>query len=158
MPCDQFSSCPDRDKFSCDSQYRCPSLPSCIRISDEYHVLSARRHVLKQTELLGMTRLDSHYVATAVSELANNLFFHTRTGGIIQCYHIEKAGKSGIEVIGHDDCVGIADIEQAMTDGFSTNGGLGSGLGGMQRLMDEFEITSERGVGTHIVMRKWIQS
>jgi len=103
-----------------------------------------------------MSGLESHYVATAVSEMANNLIFHTKTGGVIRFYHVEKDGKSGIEIIAHDECSGIADIKQAMVDGFSTNGGLGGGLGGMQRLMDEFEIESERGVGTTIIMRKWV--
>ncbi|MDQ6992589.1 MAG: ATP-binding protein [Mariprofundus sp.] len=125
-------------------------------IYEEYHIHVARRHVTAWTKLLGMSRLESHYVATAISELANNLFFHSQSGGIIHFYHIKKNGKSGIEIIAHDKGPGIINIEQAMQDGFSTNGGLGGGLGGMQRLMDEFEITSEAGVGTDIVMRKWV--
>jgi len=134
-----------------------PSLPSCVHVSQEHHVHVARRHAMDRTALLEMPELEAHYVATAVSELANNLFFHTKVGGSIQFFHIENDGQTGIEVVAHDDCAGIADIEQAMADGFSSNGGLGGGLGGMQRLMDEFEIESASGKGTHIVMRKWLK-
>jgi len=112
---------------------------------------------MTRTKLLNISTLDAHYIATAVSELANNLFFHTDEGGTIAFDHIEKDGKIGIEVIAHDTGNGIPDIAQAMVDGFSTNGGLGAGLGGMQRLMDEFEIESNIGTGTHIVMRKWMR-
>ncbi|MDX8411133.1 MAG: anti-sigma regulatory factor [Mariprofundaceae bacterium] len=103
-----------------------------------------------------MSSLDSHYVATAVSELANNQFFHTNSGGVIQFYHIEHSGRHGIEIVAQDEGPGIACIDMAMTDGFSSNGGLGGGLGGVKRLMDEFEIESEHGAGTRIVVRKWL--
>jgi len=156
MLCDKLHSCPDRKKFSCSDQESHPSLPSCLRVSGEHHVHVARRHVLKRTELLGMSSLESHYVATAVCEVANNLFFHTKQGGVIQFSHIEDHGSHGIEIVAIDDGCGIEDIQQAMADGFSTNGGLGGGLGGMQRLMDEFEIESKPGEGTRIVMRKWV--
>jgi len=106
--------------------------------------------------MVGMPRLDAYYVATAVSELANNLFFHTGDGGVIQIYSIESEGRHGIEIVAQDDGPGIACIDSAMVDGFSTNGGLGSGLGGVQRLMDEFEIESAHGAGTRIVARKWM--
>lgn len=156
MLCDKYASCPDRKRFSCRSQESDPSLPACLRVADEYHVYTARRYALKMTALLGMSNLESHYVATAVSELANNLFFHTQSGGMIQFFHIEKNGKSGIEIVSHDEDSGIADVDAAMVDGFSTNGGLGLGLGSMQRLMDEFELESEREMGTRVVMRKWV--
>jgi serine/threonine-protein kinase RsbT len=64
-------------------------------------------------------------------------------------------GEPAVEVIARDDGPGIADIERAMQDGYTTGRGLGLGLPGARRLMDEFEITSEVGEGTTIVMRKW---
>lgn len=130
--------------------------PSCLPVTAEHHVQVARRHALQCTAQLGMSRLSSHYVATAVSELANNLFFHTSNSGEIRFCCLNNAGRAGIEIVAHDQGPGIADIAAAMTDGFSTNGGLGGGLGGVQRLMDEFEISSRLGVGTRIIARKWL--
>jgi len=156
MFCDKYDACPNRKKFSCQSQDVQPSLPHCVRVSDEYHVQVARRHALKRAKLVGMSSLDAHYVATAVSELANNMIFHTDHGGVIQFYSIQADGRSGIEIVAQDDGPGIACIDSAMVDGFSTNGGLGGGLGGAQRLMDEFEIESAPESGTRIIARKWL--
>jgi serine/threonine-protein kinase RsbT len=64
-------------------------------------------------------------------------------------------GRHAIEVVARDEGPGIADIERAMQDGYSTGGGLGLGLPGARRLMDHFEVRSEPGVGTTVVMRKW---
>jgi len=155
MVCEKFGSCPDQERFHCRIQDVHPSLPSCVRIRSERDVHLVRRHAMQRAEMLGMSSLDGHYVATAVSELANNLVFHAEHGGVIQFFHVEKHGRCGIEVVALDDGPGIADIEQAMQDGFSTGGGLGSGLGGVQRLMDDLEVCSERGSGTRIVTRKW---
>jgi len=156
MFCDQYATCPNRQQFSCHNQDAHPSLPSCIRISDECHIQVARRYALKRAELAGMGTLTACYIATAVSELANNLFFHTDQGGVIQFHHIQQGLKEGIEIIAQDDGPGIANIDAAMVDGFSSNGGLGSGLGGIKRLMDEFHIESVQGKGTRIIARKWL--
>ncbi len=157
MFCDRYASCPNRQQFSCHRQDVHPSLPYCIRIADEFHVQVARRHALTRAELVGMNQLSACYIATAVSELANNLFFHTDHGGVIQFHHIRQGSRAGIEIIAQDDGPGIASIDVAMTDGFSSNGGLGSGLGGVKRLMDEFHIESEQGKGTRITARKWLE-
>lgn len=97
----------------------------------------------------------AYTIATSVSELANNLFFHCPMGGRITITPLRNNGQVGIEVIAEDDGPGIPDIESAMQDGFTTNKGLGGGLPGVKRLMDEFEITSEVGEGTKIITRKW---
>jgi len=82
-------------------------------------------------------------------------FFHTAKGGTLSFIHIcNKELSEGIEVISEDKGPGIPNIELAMQDGFSTCGGLGGGLPGVKRLMDEFEITSNEA-GTRIVARKW---
>ncbi len=107
------------------------------------------------TEAVGFGQTRTSYVATAVSELANNLFFHASRGGTITLTPLKREGEIGIEVVAEDDGPGVPDVEQAMQDGFSTSGGLGGGLPGVKRLMDEFEITSTVGVGTRIVARKW---
>ncbi len=144
----KLTTCPDPED--------CFRRPSCLPVTDEHHVQIVRRHALQCTAQLGMSRLSSHYVATAVSELANNLFFHTSNGGEIRFCCLDKAGRVGIEIIAQDEGPGIVDIAAAMTDGFSTNGGLGAGLGGVRRLMDEFEISSKPGIGTRIIARKWL--
>jgi len=156
MYCDQYEFCPDQAVFSCRNQDQCPSLPSCFHISEEHHIRRVRIHAMERAKLVGIPALQSYYVMTAVSELANNLVFHTKDGGILRFYRVEKGGRSGIEIIVQDKGPGIACVANAMQDGFSSNGGLGAGLGGAQRLMDEFEIESELGIGTRITVRKWV--
>ncbi len=87
--------------------------------------------------------------------MASNLFFHTHRGGTITLSVLNKPGAVGLEVIAEDDGPGIPDVRLAMQDGYTTNRGLGGGLPGTERLMDEFEITSRVGDGTRIVARKW---
>ena len=96
-------------------------------------------------------------VVTSVSELANNLVFHTRKGGTMTMIAIKQNGRASIEIIAEDEGPAIPDLKQAMQDGFSTNNGLGGGLPGVKRLMDEFYIASEVGTGTRIIARKWQQ-
>ncbi len=81
-------------------------------------------------------------------------FFHTNKGGTLSFIPVRNEKIEGIEIISEDEGPGIPDIELAMQDGFSTCGGLGGGLPGVKRLMDEFEITSKE-TGTRIVARKW---
>ncbi|MEW6096863.1 MAG: ATP-binding protein [bacterium] len=93
-------------------------------------------------------------IATAVYELAKNIFRYAKRGEII-IRRIKKGTKKGVEIIAQDNGPGIADIENAMKDHFSTGGGLGLGLPGVKRLMDEFVIDKERQRGTKITVRKW---
>jgi anti-sigma regulatory factor (Ser/Thr protein kinase) len=96
-------------------------------------------------------------IVIGVSELASNLSRHTR-GGMLIFARLAEAERDGIQIEAHDSGPGIADVEQALTDGFSTVGGLGCGLGAINRLMDEFDIRSQAGPepGTHIVCRRWL--
>jgi serine/threonine-protein kinase RsbT len=100
-------------------------------------------------------RVSTFCLATAVSELAHNLVRHATRGGTITVTVLRRSDKNGIEVIAEDDGPGIPDVTLAMQDGFSSTDGLGSGLPGAKRLMDDFEITSTVGTGTRIVARKW---
>lgn len=104
---------------------------------------------------LGFTRGAAYRLATAVSELATNLVFHAVGGGVIHLSPVTRDGRVGIEVVAEDHGPGIADLALAMTDGHSTNGGLGSGLPGCRRLVDEFEIQSAAGQGTRVMVRLW---
>ncbi|MCP5158975.1 MAG: anti-sigma regulatory factor [Gammaproteobacteria bacterium] len=125
-----------------------------VPIMQEFHIAEARRAALLMALDLGLKRTEAYYVATAVSELATNLFLHAG-GGDIQLSVVARSNRLGIEVIAQDEGPGIADVALALSDGFTTSNGLGCGLPGAQRLMDEMEIDSEVGRGTRILARKW---
>lgn len=98
------------------------------------------------------------HVATAASELANNLWMHTTRGGqllVRACSHPQQPGRHGVQLDCSDDGPGMADTGLAMRDGYSTAGGMGCGLPGVQRLMDDFEISSTPGQGTRVRACKW---
>lgn len=105
--------------------------------------------------ILGLGNTMQYMVATAVSELATNIRRYAGQG-FVTIKEVNKGGKKGIEVIAKDSGPGIADIEAAMQDNFSTFGSLGVGLPGTKRMMDEFEIESEPGKGTRVTIRKWL--
>ena len=127
-----------------------------VMVNKEPHIAKARIAAELLARSIGFLDVETGCVATSVSELANNLLSHTPKGGTITMIAIKQNGKAGIEIIAEDEGPGIPDLKQAMQDGFSTNRGLGSGLPGVKRLMDEFHITSEVGTGTRIVTRKWL--
>lgn len=129
--------------------------PLIVEVCEEHHVSQARRTAAIVAEMADFSRPDVFCIGTSVSELANNLFFHSVHGGKIAISEIERDGNAGIEIVCEDKGPGIYDISLAMRDGYSTSGGLGGGLPGIKRLMDEFEIQSELGKGTRITVRKW---
>jgi serine/threonine-protein kinase RsbT len=126
-----------------------------IAISEEAHIAEAQHDALLLAQQSGFSRTDAYYLATAVTELAANIFRHAGDGEI-HLHALVRHGAAGIEVIARDTGPGIADIEQAMREGFSTAGGLGCGLPGVSRLMDELEIRSKVGQGTQIRACKWV--
>lgn len=126
-----------------------------IKVTDEHHVSRAQQAARSLAHSINLSQVAAYNIATAVSELANNLLFHTTYGGTIKLVAIKQNNRIGIEIVAEDKGPGIADLELALQDGFTTNGGLGGGLPGVKRLTDEFEINSSVGVGTHIVARKW---
>jgi serine/threonine-protein kinase RsbT len=103
---------------------------------------------------LGFSTNDQVVVVIAISEIARNIFDHARQGEII-LGSAQQNDRCGIVVIARDEGPGIPDIKRALQDGYSTGTGLGLGLSGAKRLMDEFEIVSNVGKGTMIVMKKW---
>jgi len=129
--------------------------PVIVQVTKEHHIASARQAARALAEEIGLSQVATFDVATSVSELANNLFFHAGHGGTITLTAVRREGEAGIEVVCKDDGPGIPDVKLAMQDSFTTNGGLGGGLPGVERLMDEFEIASTVGAGTRIVARKW---
>jgi serine/threonine-protein kinase RsbT len=93
-------------------------------------------------------------VVIAISEVARNIVNYAGCGEIVLGV-IGQDGRQGISIVARDEGPGISDIGKALQDGYSTGGGLGLGLAGAKRLMDEFEVTSEPGKGTTITMAKW---
>jgi len=126
-----------------------------VKITEEHHVGQAQIAAKSMALSIGLSQVATHSIATAVSELANNLFFHATHGGTITISSIRQNGSIGVEIISEDEGPGIPDIGKAMRDGFTTNGGLGGGLPGTERLMDDFEIISSAKAGTRVVARKW---
>ncbi|HYI72777.1 MAG TPA: anti-sigma regulatory factor [Skermanella sp.] len=126
-----------------------------VKVAVESDVSHARRLAFDLASRIGFGRPAIHRLATVVSELGNNLVFHTTGGGQVSLNPLHHGGRWGIELVVEDAGPGIADLALAMTDGYSTNRGLGGGLPGSRRLMDEFEIESAPGRGTRVVARLW---
>ncbi len=126
-----------------------------INVVQEYHVAEAQQAARALAEALGLCDTIVYSIATAVSELANNIFFHAHGGGTVTLKALRRGAKIGVEVIAADSGPGIEDVAAAMQDGYTTRGGLGGGLPGVKRLMDEVEVHSRPGKGTRVVARKW---
>jgi serine/threonine-protein kinase RsbT len=127
-----------------------------VAINSDQDIVTARQKGRALATELGFSTGDATLIATAISELARNIVSYARRGEITLKI-VDASGRQGISVIASDDGPGIPDIRQAMRDGFSTSGSLGLGLPGVRRLMDEFEITSQRGRGTIVAVKKWKQ-
>jgi serine/threonine-protein kinase RsbT len=125
-----------------------------VAIDRDVDIVTARQMGRELAVEAGFTGSDLTLIATAISEVARNIVVYARRGEI-RLQLAARDGRSGIEVVAADQGPGIADIEQAMQDGFSTGRSLGLGLPGARRLMDEFEIVSAPGKGTTVTMRKW---
>jgi serine/threonine-protein kinase RsbT len=123
-----------------------------IRTSED--VVAVRQAVRKKAVSLGFGLVDQTKVVTASSELARNTLDHGG-GGTARLEILENDRRSGLRLIFEDQGPGIADIAQALTDGFTSGGGMGLGLGGSKRLAHEFEIESQPGVGTKVSIVRW---
>lgn len=125
-----------------------------LRIADDADIVQARHTGRSLAQRVGCTPTEQTEVATAISELARNLVSHAN-GGEMVMEVVVLDDRHGVQIVASDDGPGIADLERAMEDGFSTDGGLGLGLPGTRRLMDEFDIDSAPGRGTTVTIRKW---
>jgi serine/threonine-protein kinase RsbT len=123
-------------------------------IRSDLDIVIARTLARDIAKSLGFGAIDQARIATAVSELARNIFLYAGSG-TVTIREIERGGRKGIEVICNDQGPGIANIDVVMRDGYSTSRGMGMGLPGARRLMDEFDIRSQEGVGTTVICRKW---
>jgi serine/threonine-protein kinase RsbT len=125
-----------------------------VHINSESDIIAVRRTVRDVSTNLGFGLTDVTRIVTAASELARNVFVFAGLG-LMRCRTLNKGGRIGVELSFEDNGPGIADIDQAMQEGYSTGGGLGMGLPGAKRLMDEIEIQSEVSKGTTVLVRKW---
>jgi serine/threonine-protein kinase RsbT len=126
-----------------------------VPIDSDTDIVTVRENGRELAGQCGFPPADLAVVATAISELARNIIRYAAHGEIVLRL-VDDSGKRGVEVLAADDGPGIRDVALAMQDGFSTSGGLGLGLPGVRRIMDEFEINSEFGKGTTVTARKWI--
>jgi serine/threonine-protein kinase RsbT len=127
---------------------------SCA-IGREVDVYVAIGRARELASALGFDEVDRTRLEIVILELARNILAHAG-GGKLSIEPIENAGRRGVAVVAEDDGPGIADIELAMRDGYSTAQTLGAGLPGVRRLMDEFAIESTPGVGTRVRAVKWV--
>jgi len=124
-----------------------------IRTGDD--VVRVRQQVRVVAAKTGLSLVDQTKVVTAASELARNALVHGG-GGLARVDVITSGlGRNGIRIGFTDEGPGIADVDLALTDGWSSGDGLGLGLSGARRLVDEFELTSKPGGGTSVVVVKW---
>jgi serine/threonine-protein kinase RsbT len=124
-----------------------------IRVTDDPDIVTARQAARALAARAGFEGVDLTLLATAVSEVVRNIVRFAGTGEVV--IELLERPRPGIRVVARDAGPGIPDVEQAMSDGYSTYQGLGLGLPGARRLMDEFDIDSTVGRGTTVTMTKW---
>ena len=128
-----------------------------VRVTRDADVVTARQKGREVAAAVGFSRTDLTLIATVISELARNIVQFAERGEILVC-PVEEAGRTGVMIVARDVGPGIPDVDRALQDGYSTyRGGLGLGLPGSRRLMDEFDIISEAGKGTTVTMTKWLR-
>ncbi|MBV9742202.1 MAG: anti-sigma regulatory factor [Acidobacteriia bacterium] len=125
-----------------------------LAIQGESDIVAARRTVRDAAARLGFGVTDVTRIVTAASELARNVFKYAGEG-VMRWRYLEEGNRSGLELQFVDQGPGIGDIGRALEEGYSTGGGLGMGLPGARRLMDEMEIQSATGEGTTVTLKKW---
>lgn len=129
--------------------------PTLVPIMCDDDVIRFRHMVRQAAQATGMRLIDQTKLVTAASELARNALEHGG-GGQGEIALTADMGHTGVRLIVEDDGPGIADIDRALTDGFTGAGGMGLGLPGARRLVDRFEVWSEVGVGTCVTAEKWV--
>jgi len=125
-----------------------------VPIKADVDVVVARQQARGLISGLRFSGSEQTLIATAISEVARNIVTYAGSGEIVLRI-VQRGERRGLTVVARDRGPGIADIARAMQDGYSTSRGLGLGLPGSKRLMDEFDVVSEVGKGTEITMTKW---
>ncbi len=126
----------------------------CVELNAGSDMIAARAAARSLASELGFTRTDATLIATAVSEIARNIIVHAGRGQLVMRSVVEDA-RYGLQVVATDSGPGIRDIASALEQGYAGRGGLGLGLPGARRLMDEFALESDADSGTTVTMTKW---
>ena len=129
-----------------------------VAITTDADVVTARQRARSMGGELGFTSTDLTLLATAISEVARNITAYAGEGELRLRIVRATNGRQGIEVVASDEGPGIANVELALQDGYTTGGGLGLGLPGARRLVDEFELQTAPGEGTTVRLVKWGRS
>ncbi|MCO1655554.1 anti-sigma regulatory factor [Pseudonocardia humida] len=117
-------------------------------------VVRVRQLVRSKAQSIRLSLVDQTKLVTAASELARNTLVHGGSGSA-RIEVVQRGGRSGIRAVFSDTGPGIADLDLALTPGWTSGGGLGLGLSGAKRLVDEFDIDTEVGRGTSVAITKW---
>jgi serine/threonine-protein kinase RsbT len=128
-----------------------------VAIRTDADVVTARQQARAMGAELGFSSTDLTLLATAISEVARNITAYAGEGEVALRV-LNSGSRQGIEVVASDDGPGIVDVELAMQDGYTTGNGLGLGLPGTRRLVDEFDLRTEPGTGTTIRLVKWTRA
>ncbi len=127
-----------------------------VAIRSDTDIVLARQQGRQMAANIGFSATDATLIALSISELARNIVTYAQTGTVI-IRGVNDSHAKGILIIARDNGPGMRNIEDVLRDGYSTSGGLGLGLPGVKRLMDEFSIESELGDGTVVTVKKWIR-
>lgn len=130
-----------------------PQVYPIARSGDLVHIRQAIRALSQQCRL---SLVDQTKMITAASELARNTLIYGG-GGEVTAGLVRTGGKQGVTAVFEDSGPGIPDVEQAMTDGWTSGGGLGLGLSGARRLVDDFRLDTAPGEGTTVTITKWVR-
>jgi serine/threonine-protein kinase RsbT len=125
-----------------------------VVIESDGDLVEARATARGLAMRLGFSRTDATLIATAISEVARNIVVHVGKGSIVMS-PLQEERRCGLQVVAEDNGVGIRDVESALEDGYAGRGGLGLGLSGARRLMDDFDIDTAADRGTRVTMTKW---
>src|SRR3989442_1240516 len=125
-----------------------------VEIASDVDVVQARQHGRELAAGAGFSTGDQTVIAAAISEVARNILMYAKRGEISLSV-VANGDQQGVVIVARDQGPGIPDVSRALQDGYSTSGGLGLGLPGARRLMDDFDIASVVGQGTTVTMRKW---
>jgi len=127
-----------------------------LRIASSADVVAARQQARALASRIGFSHSNQTVIATAVSEVVRNIVEYAKEGEVTITLINRGVYRKGVEIVATDQGPGIPEVSIVMRDGYSTRKGLGIGLPGARRLMDDFEIVSEIGKGTTVTMRKWV--
>ena len=125
-----------------------------IPVTADVDVVTARQRGRELAAQAGFSSGDQTVIAAAISEIARNILNYAKRGEVVLSV-VTNGDRQGVIIVARDQGPGIPDVQRALEDGYSTSGGLGLGLPGARRLMDDFDVTSSVGKGTTVTMKKW---